>query len=209
MFLVEGEHLIQEAYQAGFLKMVLSINDLNLDQVDQYIVSKEIIDKLSDVESNQGMIGVCHMIKKQSLSDKILMLDRVQDPGNIGTLMRSAVAFGFETVIFDESVDIYNPKVIRSSQGAIFKINYIETSILDFIKEHQDIKYYVTVLNGKTDFQRPDNAVALILGNEGSGVRQEIIALADENIKISMHNTESLNVGVAGSILMYEFGGRR
>lgn len=206
--MVEGEHLIQEAYQAGFLKMVLSIDNLALENIEQFLVTQDIVDKLSDVESNQGMIGVCHMPEHHSISHKILMLDRVQDPGNIGTLMRSAVAFGFETVVFDESVDIYNPKVIRSSQGAIFKINYIDDSIISFIKNHDDFYYYATDLNGQSRIENTPKKIGLILGNEGSGVRKEIIDLANEKIKIKMQNTESLNVGVAGSILMYEFGGR-
>lgn len=188
--------------------MVLSTDNLNLDNIEQYIVNQDIIDKLSDVESNQGMIGVCHMLEQHAINNKVLMLDRVQDPGNIGTLMRSAVAFGFDTVVFDESVDIYNPKVIRSSQGAIFKINYIDDSILDFMKAHKDFYYYATDLSGLSRIEKTPNKIGLILGNEGSGVRKEIIDLANEKIKIKMNNTESLNVGVAGSILMYEFGGR-
>jgi len=207
---VEGEHLIQEAYDAGFLAMVLWEKEASYRDVETIMVSEEIIGKLSDVQSNQGIIGVCNFPKEKDIKGHVLLLDRIQDPGNMGTLIRSALAFGFNTVVMDQCVDVYNPKVIRATQGAIFKINMIEVDILDFMDQHQDIDYMVTDLSATNHtIQDFSHSIGLILGNEGRGVRQAILSKANHKIKIRMQHTESLNVAVAGSILMYELGGKQ
>jgi TrmH family RNA methyltransferase len=134
------------------------------------------------------------------------MLDGVQDPGNMGTLMRSAVSFGFSTIVLDHCVDIFNPKVIRSTQGAIFKLNYIYEDILSFMNKHDDITYIATDLKAQKDIEDielPAGPFALILGNEGNGIRETVSDASDIQVKIHMTNTESLNVAVAGSICMY------
>lgn len=121
--------------------------------------------------------------------------------------MRSAVAFGFNSlVISEDSVDIYNSKVIRSSQGAIFKLNFIFSDIKQFILLHPEYKIYGTdVINGISSNQiKPYNKIGIILGNESKGITDEIKSLNLENIYIKMENTESLNVAIAGSIIMYE-----
>jgi TrmH family RNA methyltransferase len=155
----------------------------------------------------QGIIGVCEITNNSNIGEKVLLLDNVQDPGNIGTLIRSCVAFGFSTIISENSVDYYNEKVVRSTQGALFKVNLLNGSLSDFIKESKDYDFYVTDL--KSDFtleetEFKNNKLGIILGNEGQGVRQELIDLVDQSFKIKMKNMESLNVGVAGSIIMYE-----
>lgn len=212
-FLVEGEHLLEEAIKSGMFDCLFTTDESKLIEDKSYLVSEEVFYKLSDLDSRNGVIAICNKPISNTLSDRILILDGVQDPGNMGTLIRSAAAFGFKTIISEDSVDYYNEKVIRSSQGAVFYTNLTEKNILDFIKDNPEITYYSTnVHNGKDlkDVNFIDEKIAIILGNEGSGVRKQIQDLVNQNINIPMLETESLNVGIAGGILMYEaFEGRR
>lgn len=204
MFIVEGPHLVKEAKMRGLLIEAYTTSD----KYEGELVSPEVMKKLSSTDTPAPQIGICRFIEQSEISNCVLILDDIQDPGNLGTLLRSAKAFGFNTIFLsDKTVDLYNEKVIRSSQGAIFKLNYIFGDKLDFIKKlSQTHKIYSTnVVNGIT----PDKIVqssnyALILGNEGNGVSNEINALKLDNLYINIIDTESLNVGVAGAILMYE-----
>ncbi|MGM0496139.1 MAG: TrmH family RNA methyltransferase [Bacillota bacterium] len=205
-FLVEGYHLIEEAYQAGVLKTIFYSDKNPYNNIENYQVNNQIIAKLSTVKNNQGIVGICKIHKLNKLTNKILLLDRIQDPGNIGTLIRSAIAFGYHTIILDQCVDIYNPKVIRATQGAIFRINVINEEISAFIQKNKDYYFLATNLNSNNylkNFKINSKKVGLILGNEGSGVRDNIISLANDDVKIRMGKMESLNVSIAGSILMY------
>jgi len=207
LFLVEGFHLVNEAYENKVLKSVFYLDENPFDDIKGYKVTDEVIKTLSDLMVPQGIIGVCEITNNSNIGEKVLLLDNVQDPGNIGTLIRSCVAFGFSTIISENSVDYYNEKVVRSTQGALFKVNLLNGSLSDFIKESKDYDFYVTDL--KSDFtleetEFKNNKLGIILGNEGQGVRQELIDLVDQSFKIKMKNMESLNVGVAGSIIMYE-----
>jgi len=119
-------------------------------------------------------------------------------------LLRSALAFGFTTIVLDGTVDIYNDKVLRSTQGALFKLNIIEQDIPSFMDENYEHTYYGTSMNG-TPLQtiKTFGNIGLILGNEGAGIASEILEVTHQNITIPMAEMESLNVGVAGSIIMY------
>ncbi len=158
------------------------------------------------------MMAICSM---QSLEitqhNRLLLLDRIQDPGNLGTLLRSALAFDFDGVILGEGcVDLYNEKVIRSTQGAIFKLAIQHQCLTEVIKtlKEQGVQVYGTSLqNGKPLREiEATTKMAFILGNEGSGVSKELLALTQQNIFIEMgEKIESLNVSIAGSIIMYQF----
>jgi TrmH family RNA methyltransferase len=212
-FLVEGEHLVDEAIKSGLVDYIFTTEEKVYEGVSSLKVSERVFKKLSDLNNSRGFIAVSNKKSNQNLSANILLLDGVQDPGNLGTLIRSAAAFGFKTIISENSVDYYNEKVIRGSQGAIFYTSLMEENIEEFIVNHQEYEYYGTnVLKGtnlkEVNFKK--NKIAIILGNEGSGVRKEIQNLVNTNINIPMLETESLNVGIAGGILMYEaFEGRR
>lgn len=206
-FLVEGPHLVEEAYEAKLINHIFYVNDCQYDEVLSYKVSQEVMNILSDVETPQGIIAVCGKGDNFCLGDKVLLLDNVQDPGNIGTLIRSAVAFGFSAVISENSVDYYNDKVVRSTQGAIFKISLINFNLLDFIRTHQDYQYLVTDLSSDVyleDLKFKSKKLGIILGNEGQGVDKKVIEVVKDSFKLKMNNLESLNVSVAGSIIMYE-----
>ncbi len=203
MFLVEGAHLVEEARLAGVL-----IEAFSITQKEGYtIISEAAMKKVCHTDTVVSEIGLCKMLDKKDLSDKILILDAIQDPGNLGSLMRSAKAFGFNTIVLGEgSCDIYNDKVIRSSQGAIFKLNFIKANLVEFIPTLKDyIVYGTNVRKGISvkDCEK-NKKIALVLGNEGNGISDKVDMVINKNIYIPLENTESLNVTVAGSILMYE-----
>lgn len=205
-FLVEGEHLVLEARKSNMID-VLFYTDDNYHVSNSYQITSSIMKKLSELGNDSGVIAICNKPAFNELSSKVLILDGVQDPGNLGTLIRTAAAFDFKTIISENTVDYFNEKVIRSSQGALFYTNLIETDIIEFVKKNPNYHYYGTdVLSGhnitKEKFKKEN--IAIILGNEGSGVRKEIKDLVNTNINIPMSSTESLNVAIAGGILMYE-----
>ena len=135
LFLIEGEHLILEAHKYGLLKtLILPENSNFILNVETMYVSNSVLKYLSELET-PTMIGVCKKIEETTLGDKILVLDDIQDPGNLGTIIRSSVAFNIDTVVLSSNtVDLYNSKVIRASQGMIFGVNIIKRDLLNFIK---------------------------------------------------------------------------
>lgn len=203
LFVVEGKHLVEEAKKSELLLEAFSI-----EEKDGYTqVSEQIMKKICKTATTISELGICKFFKSEALSSKILILDGIQDPGNMGTLMRSAVAFGFTTIfVGDGSVDIYNDKVIRASQGAIFKLNFLFGEVASFIQSLEGYSVFGTnVIRGTLleEVLLPPK-IAIVLGNEGNGISNEVEALKLDNIYIPIENTESLNVAIAGSIIMYE-----
>jgi TrmH family RNA methyltransferase len=125
----------------------------------------------------------------------------------LGTLLRSALAFGFTTIVLDDTVDLYNPKVLRSTQGAIFHLSFLTMSATTFKENHPDYTLIATAVHGNATTTKPKGKYALILGNEGAGIKDETLALADAFITIPITTMESLNVAVAGSIIMHQLNG--
>lgn len=203
LFLVEGYHLYEEASRSHNIHSVFT-TDRSITGEHVTYVSESVLKKLAKIQSPQGIVTVCYKIKRQEVKDKVLLLDHVQDPGNLGTLLRSALAFGFETVVLDHTVDLYNEKVLRSTQGAMYQLHIIQMDALEFIEEHNNHTLYGTSMKGalldSIDF--PEKMI-LILGNEGQGVRKELLDCSKENITIKTSQVDSLNVGVAGSIIMH------
>ena len=156
------------------------------------------------------MIGICKKIESNDIGNKVLILDQIQDPGNLGTIIRSAVAFSFDTIILsNDSVDLYNSKVIRASQGMIFNLNIKRCNLTDIIPKlkKENYKIFGTRVTGGNDIKsiEKNNKFAIIMGNEGNGLSLDIQKLCDEFIYIKMNEKcESLNVGVATSIILYE-----
>ncbi|MBR1718185.1 MAG: RNA methyltransferase [Bacilli bacterium] len=213
LFLVEGYHLVREAYNAGILKEVLVLKDVDIDfDCNIIYTTEEILKYLSDVETPQNIIGVCKKIDNSKIGNKVVVLDDIQDPGNLGTIIRSSVAFNFDTIILsNNSVDLYNPKVIRSTQGMMFKVNIIRCDLNEIIPNLKKDGYRVlaTKVTGGKDVKTLEKLekLCIIMGNEGNGVKDSILSLSDDFIYIKMNSTcESLNVGVATSIILYELG---
>ena len=143
LFLVEGDHLVDEAYKKNQLVEVLITEDFksNYDIKTTYI-SEEVMKKISMMKSPSKIIGVCKKFNPLSYGNRLIILDNIQDPGNLGTIIRSAASFNFDTVVLgDTCVDLYNDKVIRSSEGMIFNIDVIRRNLIDFIDELKKSNY--------------------------------------------------------------------
>ena len=208
-FIIEGKHLVEEARKSGILLETISTIELDYN-VPNTLVSESIMNYISSLSSKTDVIGICKFIEEKEIGNRIIILDNVQDPGNVGTIIRSAAAFNFDTVILsDDSVNKYNDKLIRSSQGMMFNTNVVTRNIKEFILELKNKNYLICttdVINGKDISEISNNdKIIIIMGNEGTGVSKEIKELADVNVYIPMNKKcESLNVAVASSILMYE-----
>lgn len=211
-YLVEGIHLVLEAYKKGdLLEIILGENEDVDILVSKVYVSNQILKSLSSLETPYKVIGVCKYPNEDlELGDKLLILDGIQDPGNLGTIIRSSVAFNISTVVLGNNcVDLYNSKVIRACQGMNFHINIIRRNLKDFITNIKKEDYYIlgTNVNDGSDLKSISNLskYAIIMGNEGNGVSKEIQDMCDRNIYIKMNDKcESLNVAVATSIILYE-----
>ena len=208
LFLVEGKHLVDEAKKSGLLEEVILLDD-EYDFDKKLIVSEKVMKKLSFQDSLPSIMGVCKIKDNKLIGSKYLLLDGIQDPGNLGTIIRSSLAFGVDTIVLSkDSVDLYNDKVIRSTQGMIFHINIIRCDLEEVINKIKgDIKIIGTSLGDSTPLRSIDKLerYALIVGNEGNGVKKEILDLCDDIVRIEMNkDVESLNVGVATSIILYE-----
>ena len=210
-FLVEGEHLVLEAYKKGLLEeLFLEENaTLNLDVKTSYL-SRNVIKFISELDNPSNIIGLCRKTEEKEIKNKVLVLDDIQDPGNFGTIIRSAVAFNIDTIVVsNNTVDLYNSKVIRASQGMLFNINIIRKDLNDFVPElkKQGYQIYATKVNGGKSLKTIEKMekFAIIMGNEGAGVSDNLMSLANEYLYIDMNsNCESLNVAVATSIILYE-----
>lgn len=214
-FLIEGEHLVKEAKKNDLIKTIIVLEDFTYEtDLEKIIVTKEVMKKLSDNPSIPKVMAIVEKKECTRIGNKVIILDRLQDPGNLGTIIRSAVAFDFDTLILsDDTVDLYNPKVIRSTQGMLFNINIKRCNIKETIEKLKEKDYLIlgTKVNGGTSVKdySVNKKFALIIGNEGGGISKEILDLCEDYLYINMVNKcESLNAGVAASILMYELGGK-
>jgi len=212
-FLVEGRHLVIEAYKHNMLKeIILCDGEVTPFDVPYTVVSYEVMKKISEVETPQKIMGICKKIEDTTIGSRILLLDEIQDPGNMGTIIRSAVAFDIDTIILSKNcVDLYNPKIVRSTQGMLFHIPiliYDFDELIPMLKELK-IPIYATRVEYGTDVStlkdEEKKRFALLMGNEGNGVHPKYLELSDKNLYIPMSNgVESLNVAIATSILLYE-----
>lgn len=211
--IVEGRHLIEEAYQANCLTCLILLKGTSYPNIDLpvYEVPKEIIQRLTSLTSQETILGICDfptpMIQKK---ERFILLDDVQDPGNVGTIIRTAISFGYDAILMSKGcADVFNEKVIRSTQGGIFHLPILRDdrkALLEFC-EQECLWMYATSLHEakKLTEIKCNHPYVLVFGNEGSGVSQQVLDACDESIKIPMEGFESLNVAVAAGICMYEF----
>ena len=211
--LIEGMHLVLEACKKGVVKeIILEENTSFITDLPTIYVSKEVINKISELDTPSNIMAVCTMMDEKIVGNRLLLLDDIQDPGNLGTIIRSALAFNVDTIILSpNTVDLYNPKVVRATQGMMFHINIVIKDLKEVITElkKKKIPVYGTRVDSGTDVRvlrdEKIDKYALIMGNEGNGVSTEILDMCDEYLYIKMNEkVESLNVGVATSILLYE-----
>ena len=214
-FLVEGRHLVLEAHRENKIReLILEQDELFPLNVNTLYVSSNVMKKLSDLSTPSNVMAVVEKLEEKEIREKILVLDNIQDPGNLGTIIRSAVAFNFDTIVLSpNTVDLYNPKVVRSTQGMMFHINIIVRDLKPFINELKEDGYKIVgtkVTNG-VDVRKSKtySHFALIIGNEGKGMSEELSELCNEYLYIKMNDQcESLNAAVAASILMYEISNK-
>ena len=216
LYIVEGEHLVIEADKAGVIEEIILLEgeEYNYDY-PVYYVTNDILNKISTMDTAPKIMAVCRKNSNNSIiGKKILVLDGAQNPGNLGTIIRSSLAFNVDTIVLlENSVDLYNPKVLRATQGMYNYINIVNKSFDDVYKyaKDNDIRIFGTsVVNGIDVSELSDtekSKYCLVMGNEGQGIRNEIFEKCDSNLYIKMNDkVESLNVGVACSILLYELG---
>lgn len=206
-FLVEGIKSIELGLEKHLIEAVFSLNELRdfPSDIPQYIVSENILNKISSTQNPEGVIAVAKMpsFKKEGFK-RVVYLDQINDPGNLGTIIRTALAFCYDAVILSKNtVSPYNEKAIAASKGAIFKIPVFFDDLKTYF---DDQKIIVTALSDDSvslkSVKKPDKFI-VVLGNEANGVSEKIIEKAHIKIKIDMDNIDSLNVGVAGGIVLY------
>ena len=216
-FLIEGFHLVEEALKQDeqILEIIVS-EKVGLpprwDPVGTPVthVTEEISNSLSETEAPQGIYAVCRQAKQEVQDAKTyLLIDAVQDPGNLGTMIRTADAAGIDAVVVGRgSVDLFNSKVLRSAQGSHFHLPIIRGDLHEWIDKLQgkNIPVYGTALEGASAYTEisSGDSFALIVGNEGNGVGKDILASTTSNLYIPIYGkSESLNVAVATGILLY------
>lgn len=214
-FLVEGHHLVKEAHMSQFdIDTIIIREDTDLPgwtkDYEIIDVTTEVFKMISQTETPQGIAAIVnkHRFDNQNLGH-ILLLDAIQDPGNLGTMIRTAEAAGFTKVVLGKgTVDPFNDKVIRATQGAMFSIEIIHADLLDEIEKLKTDNYsiWAATLDNATVYSDVEvtSNTALIIGNEGSGISTDIINVVTDKVKIPIYGrAESLNAGVAAGVLMY------
>ncbi|MCT4611870.1 MAG: RNA methyltransferase [Clostridia bacterium] len=219
LFVVESKKTIEDYHERMDIEFILKSEEVELNFEDERIieVKDNVIKKLSETVTTQGVIAVCK--KKECTIDNMLdsdnkfivILEEIQDPGNLGTIIRTADAAGASGVIISKgSVDLYNPKVVRSTMGSLFNISTIDgvnlESVINKLK-NKDVKVLGAHL--RTDKMAYDlelkNNIAFVIGNEGNGLSDEVTELCDMKVKLPIiGDSESLNAAMASGILLYE-----
>jgi len=210
-YLIEGVHLVEEAHKLGLVKQVILLAGKDLDiNVEKIYVTENVMRKISLTDNVPSVMALVHKTNNNKIGNKVIMLDDISDPGNLGTIIRSAVAFNFDTIVLSKNtVDPYNSKVLRSTGGMFYNINIIIDDLVNVINKLKDENYKIVgtkVDLGKDvcDFKKIEK-FALIMGNEARGINKQIESLCDDFINIKMNEKcESLNVSISASIIMYE-----
>lgn len=221
VYLLEGFHLVEEAAKANAEIKEVYLDERGLQlwqewvercQLDYYLLSDEAMKAISELPTPQGIVALIKKVDAQPVdfSGKWLLLDNIQDPGNVGTIVRTADAAGFDGIFLGKgTADRYSGKVLRSMQGSQFHLPIFNGDLNETIPEFKKIhsKVYGTKVDETAlSYTQVESSpsFALILGNEGQGVAEEILQMTDQNLYIPIYGAaESLNVGVAAGILMY------
>ncbi|MRX71791.1 RNA methyltransferase [Bacillus lacus] len=221
-FLVEGFHLVEEALKKKeqILELIIEENTAiprswDISGLEVVYVTKQVMAAISDTETPQGAAAVVEHLAVSSPSNwqRLLIADAIQDPGNLGTMIRTADAAGMDGIFIGSGcVDIYNSKTVRSSQGSIFHLAHFKGEIVEHIDNFKanGISVYGTALQGGHPYQQvePAEKFALIIGNEGKGIQPELLQQTDKNLYIPIYGkAESLNAGIAAGILLYHLRG--
>lgn len=219
LFVIEGEKQVLEIPENCKIEYIIlteKYKNFNFEQTKVYTVTETVFKKISDTKTPQGILAVVKKPKydiEEITKNKgiFIILDCLQDPGNLGNIIRTASAYNCKGIFISKnSVDVFSPKVVRSSMGTIFNVPVVqETNILDLLKilKQKNITTYALALQtdnflSQTKFE---NNIAFIIGNESNGISEEVLNNADKILKIEMLSTvQSLNAAIASSIAIYE-----
>lgn len=225
-YLIEGWHLIEEAIKSNLDISGILVEERNFEEVEQRLphlvsfdlisISEEVTRELTQTTTPQGIFAVINNRNVDESyqtffqGDRWILLDRIQDPGNLGTIIRTADAAGFDGIILGHGcVDVFNEKVIRSTQGSLWNIPIIHMPLEEAIYrlKEQQVKVYAAALDNQALSYRcidREHRQAYIIGNEGHGIHEDIQKMADQTVYIPIRGkAESLNAGIAASILMF------
>ena len=220
LFVVEGRKMFLEACGLGIVEKAYLSESYSKEcgkvDCDHEIVKDDVFNRIAETVTPQGVIALVRMPKEDAESilkkgRKLVLLEDLQDPGNLGTIVRTAEAAGIDAVVLSKtSVDIYNPKVVRSTMGAVFRMNVFYTDdFIGFVRKLNDNGFntIATHLAAKKNYYEADYSgkTAVLIGNEGNGLSDEATSLAKEKVIIPMSGkVESLNASVAAALMMYE-----
>lgn len=221
-FLVEGFHLVEEALKKDNAILALIIcedveipKEWNIEGVHIVQVNRAVANEIAETERSQGIFAHCRQPeydeKIYSTWEKLLLIDSVQDPGNVGTMIRTADAAGIDAVILGQgTADPYNPKTVRAAQGSTFNIPVVRGDLNEWVKKSKEagIPVIGTGLDDAINYTdvQIDSKFVLIVGNEGSGVSPDLLSQTDNTVMIPLYGkAESLNVAVASGILLYAY----
>ena len=227
-YIVEGIKMVKEAIlEKAVIRQIIICDDCEktdsipkelmyeIAKYDCLYVTSKIFKYISEVQTPQGVLAVVEKNNRDEdinyNEDIIVALDDIQDPGNLGTILRTVDSVGLtQTLVSKGTADPYNPKVVRSSMGAIYRVKVIECEdLLETLKEVKRNKFKILVSSLKESnsiYNVKYNKKVLVIGNEANGVEEKIMNIADEKIKIPMlGKTESLNAAVATGIILYEY----
>lgn len=224
IFLVEGEKLCSELLKSNIVPECVVIKDMPsvevIDLLEQfsekavpiYTTPKHVFDQMTDAKTPQNIVAVVHKLPMNiDFNLSFVALDNVQDPGNVGTIIRTAEWFGINQIILgNNTADIFNPKVVRSTMGSIFRINFYETdNLAEFLKKnYKKFKIFGASLQSKNklDTIKISKNIGLVFGNESKGISAEVAAVLSSDFIIEGDSvTESLNVAVSAGIALYHF----
>ena len=213
LFLVENEHLIEEALKSNVVKEII----IKENEEDKYsfskttYVSEEVMKKICNSTSVAKYVAVCEKVQLDVNNPKrVVLLDNVQDPGNLGTIIRTCVAFGYDALYLSkDACDAYNDKCLQATQGAIFYLPIYRGELKDFINNIKKDGFEVigTSLRDSICLKELEEKekMAFVFGSEGNGISDNVLDLCDKKVIIEMNDFESLNVAVASGIVLYKF----
>lgn len=209
LYLVSTDHLVREAIKNKSVIEIFLLEGKDNNYGNVNIVTETVMRKLTNLKTLPNVVAVVKKREEKDINGNVILLDGVQDPGNVGTIIRSAVAFEIDSIVLGNGcVDVYNEKVLRASEGMINNVNIIKKDLVDVIMDLKVNGYEIIgtkVDNGTNIKEIKSNKFALLIGNEGNGVNESLLDLCDKYAYIKMKNScESLNVGVATSIIIYE-----
>ena len=210
-FLIEEDHILKEALKYGVIKEIITTEEKHFKNIPTYEVTKEIMKKLKSQVTIPKIIAVCEKLPQKAIEGPILFLDGIQDPGNLGAMIRSAVAFEIPNIVLNENtVDLYNPKVIRSTEGMLFQVNVLRDETRPFLEKIKQKGYQIIGTDVRVgehlEEKHLSSKTLFIIGNEGNGMSEISKSYCDYFINIPINPTcESLNASISASIIMYEY----